>query len=73
VFDSSDPSEYSGSAGAMTNTANRERQIQFALRLEFWDKIGKPGLALLSAGMLLIPPHGFAQQIVSGHRTPLQF
>jgi hypothetical protein len=35
VFDSSDPTKYSGSAGAITSTANRERQIQFALRLEF--------------------------------------
>jgi hypothetical protein len=35
VFDSSDPSKYAGSAGVITDTANRERQIQFALRLEF--------------------------------------
>jgi hypothetical protein len=35
VFDSSDVTKYSGSAGAITSTANRERQIQFALRLEF--------------------------------------
>jgi len=27
--------EYAGSAGTITETANRERQIQFALRLEF--------------------------------------
>ena len=27
--------KYAGSAGAITDTANRERQIQFALRLEF--------------------------------------
>jgi len=35
VFDTSDPTKYAGSAGAITETANRERQIQFALRLEF--------------------------------------
>ena len=35
VFDSSDLTKYSGSAGAITETANRERQIQFALRIEF--------------------------------------
>jgi len=35
VFDSSNVTKYSGSAGAITLTANRERQIQFALRLEF--------------------------------------
>ena len=35
VFDTSDPSKYAGSAGTITETANRERQIQFALRLEF--------------------------------------
>ena len=35
VFDTSDLSKYSGSAGAITSTANRERQIQFALRFEF--------------------------------------
>jgi len=35
VFDTSDASKYAGSAGAITETANRERQIQFALRLEF--------------------------------------
>jgi len=35
VFDTSDPSKYAGAAGAITDTANRERQIQFALRLEF--------------------------------------
>jgi hypothetical protein len=35
VFDTSDPTKYAGSAGTITETANRERQIQFALRLEF--------------------------------------
>ena len=35
VFNTSDLTKYSGSAGAITETANRERQIQFALRLEF--------------------------------------
>src|SRR5207244_4122101 len=35
VFDTSDRSKYAGTAGAITETANRERQIQFALRLEF--------------------------------------
>jgi hypothetical protein len=35
VFDSADPSKYAGSAGTITETAGRERQIQFALRLEF--------------------------------------
>jgi Carboxypeptidase regulatory-like domain len=35
VFDTSDPSKYAGSAGTITETAGRERQIQFALRLEF--------------------------------------
>ncbi|PYS38356.1 MAG: TonB-dependent receptor [Acidobacteria bacterium] len=35
VFDTSDPSKYAGTAGTITETANRERQIQFALRLEF--------------------------------------
>src|SRR5262245_35345048 len=35
VFDTADPSKYAGAAGAITDTANRERQIQFALRLEF--------------------------------------
>jgi hypothetical protein len=36
VFDSSDVSKYSGSAGAITETTRgNERQIQFALRLEF--------------------------------------
>ena len=37
VFDTSDPSRYAGSAGAITETApsHGERQIQFALRLEF--------------------------------------
>jgi Carboxypeptidase regulatory-like domain len=36
VFDSSDVSKYSGSAGAITETTKgNERQIQFALRLEF--------------------------------------
>ena len=34
VFDTSDLTKYAGSAGAITETANRERQIQFALRLE---------------------------------------
>jgi hypothetical protein len=34
MFDASDL-KYSGSAGVITDTANRERQIQFALRLEF--------------------------------------
>jgi hypothetical protein len=35
VFDTSDLTKYAGSAGRITETANRERQIQFALRLEF--------------------------------------
>ena len=35
VFDTSDPSKYAGSAGTITETANRERQIQFALKLLF--------------------------------------
>ena len=37
VFDTSDPSKYAGSAGTITETApvHGERQIQFALRLEF--------------------------------------
>jgi hypothetical protein len=35
VFDTSDPTKYAGSAGRITDTSNRERQIQFALRLEF--------------------------------------
>jgi hypothetical protein len=35
VFDTGDLSKYAGSAGTITETANRERQIQFALRLEF--------------------------------------
>jgi hypothetical protein len=36
VFDSLDVAKYSGSAGFITNTVSRnERQIQFALRLEF--------------------------------------
>jgi hypothetical protein len=35
VFNPSDLTKYSGSVGAITETANRERQIQFALRLEF--------------------------------------
>jgi hypothetical protein len=35
VFDSSDLTKYAGSAGTITDTANRERQIQFAMRLEF--------------------------------------
>jgi hypothetical protein len=35
VFDTGDSSKYAGSAGTITETANRERQIQFALRLEF--------------------------------------
>jgi len=30
-----DGASYSGTAGVIENTANRERQIQFALRLEF--------------------------------------
>jgi hypothetical protein len=34
MFDASDL-KYSGAAGTITDTANRERQIQFALRLEF--------------------------------------
>jgi hypothetical protein len=35
VFESSDLTKYSGTAGVITDTAKRERQIQFALRLEF--------------------------------------
>ena len=35
VFDTGDLSKYAGSAGTITETANRERQIQLALRLEF--------------------------------------
>ena len=36
VFDTSDPTKYAGSAGAITETVKQnERQIQFALRLEF--------------------------------------
>jgi len=35
VFDTNDPTKYAGSAGTITETANRERQIQFALRLQF--------------------------------------
>jgi hypothetical protein len=35
VFDTSDLTKYAGSAGTITDTSNRERQIQFALRLEF--------------------------------------